>query len=235
MSKPENIERMLALEKERRGVAQTELIFIGIANVAKQDAAKARRNEPEFFRYYLSFRRDYARKFGLVDVMPTSPAEILLVGEEITYEQVEAANPLPDTLSSERLSEERLLTLRDKSIGRAMSLSSLDQGNLAHSVFAQEYPAIKWFFPWEGRVFIGFPDGLTKDSIYEFKSTMEVHYKTQRAKQATAQADIYGLFFRRANKRVQVFCWKDAELTTVDSPVETNAATAHLSGFCAKL
>jgi hypothetical protein len=235
MSNPESIGSLLALEKERRGVAQSELIFIGIANVAKRDAAKARRNELEFFSDYLSSRKSYARKFGLVDALPANPAEILLVGETITYEQVEAANPLPDTLSSERLSEERLSSLRERYISKAMSLESYDQGNLAHDVFAEEYPSIKWYFPWEGRVFIALPDGLTKDSVYEFKSTTKVLYKTDRAKQATAQSDIYGLFFQRANKRVQVYCWEDGELTSVDSPVDTSAAITRLRGFCARL
>jgi hypothetical protein len=235
MANPGNIERLLALEKERRGVAQGEVIFIGVANVAKQDAGKARRNEPEFFGYYLSFRRDYARKFGLVDKMPANPTELLLVGEAITYEQVEAANPLSDMLSSERLSDEWLADRRAKYIGKLPSLQTYDQGNLAHDVFAEEYTTIKWCFPWEGRVFIALPDGLTTDSVYEFKSTTKALYKREREKQATAQADIYGLFFRRANKRVQVYCWEDGQLTSIDSPVDTNAAATHLSEFCAKL
>lgn len=155
MSQPDSgnldkLGRLLALEKERRGVAQNELIFIGMANVAKQDATKARRNELEFFGYYLSYRKSYARKFGLVDEIPTSPAELLLVGETITYEQVEAENPLPDTLSSERLSEERLSALRDRHNSRARSLPSYAQGDLAEQVFAEEHPTIKWYFPWGG-------------------------------------------------------------------------------------
>ena len=231
----EDQRRLLAIEKERRGVAQDELIFIGVANVAKRDASKARRNEPEFFGYYLSFRKFYPRKFGLVDALPTNQSELLLVGETITHEQVEAANSLPDTLSNERLSEERLSSLREKYIGRAMSLESYDQGNLAHDVFSEEYPSIKWYFPREGRVFIALPDGLTKDSVYEFKSTTKARYKVERAKQATVQADIYGLFFRRVNKRVQVYRWEDGELRSIDSPVDTNAAATHLSGFCARL
>jgi hypothetical protein len=249
MSQPDprsidKLRRLLALEKERRGVAQTDVIFINTATIAKHSAArpgsneytnKARNNELGFFNEYRGLRIDYARRFGLVDVLPTNPTEYLLVGEEITYEQVEAANPLPDTLNSERLSEEGVLTLRDKHIGRARSLTSFAQGDLAYEVFAEEYSAFKWYFPWEGRVVIGVPDGLTKDSVYEFKSTMKPLYKQERAKQAIAQADIYGLFFRRANRRVQGFCWEDATLSTVDSPVDTNTAATHLSGFCARL
>jgi hypothetical protein len=244
MANPEKIERLLALEKERRGVAQTEIIFINSATIAKHSAAKprsneytdkARSNELGFFNQYLQLRIGYARDFGLVDTLPTNPAEVLLVGEEITYEQVAATHSLPDSLANERLSEERLSALRAKHIDRLPSLDSFAQGELAEDVFAEKYPSFKWYFPWEYRIAIGVPDGLTKDAVYEIKSTTNSRWKTERSKQATAQADIYGLFFRRANKRVQVYCWEDGQLTSVDSPVDTDAAITHLKKFCANL
>jgi hypothetical protein len=46
---PECIRCLLALEKERRGVAQDKVVFIGMGNVAKQDPGNSRRNESEFF------------------------------------------------------------------------------------------------------------------------------------------------------------------------------------------
>ena len=71
--------------------------------------------------------------------------------------------------------------------------------------------------------------------LYEFKSTEKARYKVERARQATAQADIYGLFFRRANKRVQVYCWEDGKLDSGDGRVDKDAANAYLRKLCARL
>ncbi|MCI0665861.1 MAG: hypothetical protein L0220_32800 [Acidobacteria bacterium] len=55
----ERIGRLLAIEKERRGATQDKVIFIGMANVAKQDVGKSRRNESGFFGAYLFDRITY--------------------------------------------------------------------------------------------------------------------------------------------------------------------------------
>ncbi|MCI0388517.1 MAG: hypothetical protein MOB07_07095 [Acidobacteria bacterium] len=232
---PERIRRLLALEKERRDVAQDKVVFIGMANVAKQDSGKSHRNEAEFFEAYLVDRITYAHRFGLADGAPDNLAELLVIGETLTYEQVKAAHSLPGSLTNERLSDERLLALRARYAGRLASLETYERGNLAQSIFAEEYPSFRWNFPWEGRVFVGHPDGITKDSVYEFKSTEKARYKAERARQATAQSDIYGLFFRRANRRVQVYCWEDGKLDSVDGRVDTDAAKAHLRKLCTRL
>jgi hypothetical protein len=107
----DKLRRLLALEKERRGVAQEMVIFINSATIAKQSAArarsneytdKARSNELGFFNEYLQLRLGYARELGLVDTLPTKAGELLLVGEEITYEQVAAMHSLPDSFTDER-------------------------------------------------------------------------------------------------------------------------------------
>lgn len=206
-----------------------------MANVAKQDTGKSRRNELGFFSAYLFDRITYAHEFGLADRIPANPTELLVIGEALTYEQIEAAHSLPDALSSERISDERLSALRAKYAGKLASLGTYERGDLAQDAFAQGYPTFRWNFPWQGRVFVGCPDGITKDSVYEFKSTEKARYKAERLKQATAQANIYGLFFRRANKRIQVYCWEDGKIDTVDDRVDTDAAEAHLMRFCEKL
>jgi hypothetical protein len=63
-SDPERSRRLLALEKERGDVAQDEVVFIGMANVAKQDSGKSHRNEAEFFEAYLVDRATYAHRLG---------------------------------------------------------------------------------------------------------------------------------------------------------------------------
>src|SRR5262245_8982252 len=134
---PERARQLLALEKERRSVAQDKVVFIGMANVAKQDVGKSRRNEPSFFGAYLFDRITYAHRFGLADKIPVNPKEILVIGEPLTYEQIEAAHSLPDTLSSEQISDKRLLELRAKYTSKLASLGVYERGDLAQDIFAQ--------------------------------------------------------------------------------------------------
>jgi CRISPR/Cas system-associated exonuclease Cas4 (RecB family) len=85
----------LMLEKERRGVSQDALVFVGTANVAshwwctQQAVLKSRAIELVFFAAYLSDRILYAHRLGLVTKLPRSRKALLDVGSEITWEDVE--------------------------------------------------------------------------------------------------------------------------------------------------
>jgi hypothetical protein len=89
------LKRLLLLEKERRGVSQDALVFVGIANVAnhwwctQQAVLKSRTVEPDIFAAYLSDRIRYAHRLGLVTELPGSHRGLLDVGSEITLEDVE--------------------------------------------------------------------------------------------------------------------------------------------------
>jgi len=93
--KEEKLERLLSLEKERRGLKREKLVFVGMANVAQyywcamQAVLKSRKNEPGFFAAYLGDRIQYARDLGLVDRLPESDEALLSVGDEITLSDVE--------------------------------------------------------------------------------------------------------------------------------------------------
>jgi len=70
------LERLLALEKQRRGVPANGLAFVGMHNVAQhwwctqQAVLKSRANEIQFFSAYLYDRIVYAHRLGLVDKLP---------------------------------------------------------------------------------------------------------------------------------------------------------------------
>lgn len=89
LTKEGRLQRLLTLEKERRGVCQDALVFIGMANVAKhkwctQEAVmKSRCNEIMFFGAYLQDRINRAIDLGRIDKVPRKDAAILSIGEDI--------------------------------------------------------------------------------------------------------------------------------------------------------
>src|SRR5438552_14475906 len=91
----ERLERLLALEKERRGVPQGNLVFVAMSNVAnhwwctQQAVFKNRANEIGFFSAYLHDRIVHAHRLGLIDKLPRSNEALLTIGDEITLADVE--------------------------------------------------------------------------------------------------------------------------------------------------
>ena len=91
----ETLRKLLGLEKQRRGVPQEQLIFLGMANIAdykwcaKQALFKSREKESLFFASYLLDRILYAERLGLIDSLPRTTEALLDVGEDITLEDVE--------------------------------------------------------------------------------------------------------------------------------------------------
>ncbi len=89
------LECLLMLEKERRGVSQDTLVFVGTANVAKhwwctqQTVLHSRATELDVFKAYFSDRIVYAHRLGLISKLPTSHRAMLDVGNEINFADVE--------------------------------------------------------------------------------------------------------------------------------------------------
>jgi hypothetical protein len=77
----------------------------------------------------------------------------------------------------------------------------------------------RWNFEWRGYVFVGVPGGITDKYVYEFKTTKSgiLNYSKVVAHQ---QADLYGFFFDRPKKRVQVLMVDTGEIETWDEKVD---------------
>src|SRR5262249_61039205 len=84
---------------------------------------------------------------------------------------------------------------------------------------AEKYPAIRWNFQWGRYTVVGVPDGMTQDFVYEFKTTRSQFLLGYVKPAAMAQADLYGYFFRRPNKRVQILVMEEARTATFQEPV----------------
>lgn len=91
----ERLERMLLLEKKRRGVSHDVLVFLGMADVAQhwwctqQGVFKSRVEEVTYFSRYLIDRIQYAHSLRLVTEVPTSDEALLDVGKEITFADIQ--------------------------------------------------------------------------------------------------------------------------------------------------
>jgi hypothetical protein len=89
------LKHLLAREKQRRGLPQDALAFIGMHNVAlhwwctQQGVLDSRVKELDFFAAYLSDRILHAHDLGHITTFPTSHDAILDTGGEISWADVE--------------------------------------------------------------------------------------------------------------------------------------------------
>ena len=78
------------------------------------------------------------------------------------------------------------------------------RGVVGEEAYAEKYPSIRWNFPLGKYIVIGIPDGITRDFVYEFKTIKNRFMRDYIKPVADTQADLYGHFFGRSEKRVQI-------------------------------
>lgn len=229
------LEGLLALEKERRGVERGKLVFLGMANVADyywcavRSVLESRAGELGFFASYLwdrivySVMLSYVNTDYVMDVvsrLPETGMKLLEVGDEITFDDVErllkAADDIPETEAGEEI-----VDMEDPIV----------RGYHDHLKLAEQYPSIRWNFEWKGYVIVGVPDGITDEFVYEFKSTASRFLLNYIKPVAFAQADLYGYFFRRPRKRVQIYVREEGRIETWEESVSRRNAEELLERF----
>src|SRR5262245_43123133 len=227
------LKRLLTVEKARRSVPKNKLLFIGASDVSSQcwcsmkAVLTAREGEVGRFGQYLYNRLHDAHELGLLRYWPRNPKTLLSIGEWITFEQVNAyENAKPEPQRTPRSSGD--IDLRE--LGED-ELEWWERGEIAESQYAERYPQFSWHFPWERYVVVGVPDGVTKDFVYEFKSTGRARYRENLMRSGGVQADLYGLFFQRARKRVQVYSIDTGQIDTLDEKVDRANAERYLRNF----
>ena len=256
-----HIERLLRLEKERRGVPKDGLVFVGTSNVAHyywcamQAVFRSRREEEKFFLVYLQGRWEYALELGLIDRLPKDDEALLAVGNEVTHRLIEEllkkrACQKEDSGTRTTIIEEFYNERGEKvtityphsdkeppliSIETAEGVRIADleefpilRGEFLHELRGEKYPTIRWNFPWGRYVVVGVPDGITDRFVYEFKTTRIMHFVRPVA---MTQADLYGHFFNRDVKRVQILDMATQKTMTWEGPVDKNRAEGVLGDF----
>src|SRR5262245_27075783 len=227
------LKRLMTVEKARRGVPKNKLLFIGASDVAGQGWCSMRAvltagyEEVGRFGQYLYNRLRYARGLGLFRAWPRNPKSLLYIGEWLSFARVnEYENAKPEPQWEPRPEPE--IDLRE--VGKD-ELEWWERGQIAEAQYAERHPLFSWHFHWDRYVDVGVPDGVTKDFVYEFKSTGRARYRDNLMRQGCVQADVYGLFFQRNRKRVQVYSIDTGQIDTLDEKVDRANAERYLRNF----
>lgn len=255
IGKSKRRKQLLRLEKERRGVTKSTLVFVGARNVARywwcalQSVLLSRQREQMFFDSYLEDRLTYAYELGRIDDLPDSDEDLLEVGDDLKHEDIERllqsesadqaeysrdVSVNVGTPSTATVSVRRGGTLFGEVQWQFDPSDALAIGNIDQIQFAESYPTFRWHFSLNRYVVVGIPDGISDDFVYEFKSSKNdyiARFFTRPV--AKTQADIYGLLFRRDKKRVQIRIRDQDELITIEEPVNEVRVQETVSKFAA--
>lgn len=244
----EKLEELLQLEKERRGVSRDKLVFVGMANIAKyrwcamKSLLESRGNELLFFRAYVDGRLDYSfrlRELKGLDTgeLPRDPLELLSIGDEITFDDIERLLKL----SEEEGKKDGIIQLiptpefpelsREEQLRLLQQLPPTERGEFLQSMVAEKYPTIRWDFRWKNYTIIGAPDGITRTFVYEFKTSKDKFLASFIRPVALMQADLYGYFFKRRKKRVQIYTMNEDAVETLEDDVDRARVKEMLNKF----
>lgn len=231
----------LPAEKARRGRAPDDLVFVGTHNIAQLiwcpmfARLKSVAKEGELFNAYLTDRVRWAAAAGLVRGIPSARDEWLEVGSSLTLGKVESLRA--------REAPAKRLPVDDKYRAWVRSLSpegaaqivamggNFETGAFYEARYAEDYPKLRWHFEWGQRVVVGEADGLRRLLVYEFKTAKKRFFLDESRAISFAQADLYGFFFRRKTKRVQIAVRDDGKVETWEEPVDTANAASMLARF----
>ncbi|MEM1613124.1 MAG: hypothetical protein QXH02_07285 [Desulfurococcaceae archaeon] len=220
----------------------------------------------------------YSEELGLIDEIPSKDEELLEVGNNISFEDIEhllQRRKHVDAFVETRFQDKRgdqVLVIEDltmlmlipemlqgvkkvaipdyikveevmkvlKSLGGGrvpeVEVVSLEEypmyrGEVLERRRDERYPTIRWNFEWEDYVVVGVPDGITDSFVYEFKTTGSQFLLNYVVPVAFTQADLYGYFFRRDTKRVQIYITKTGETRTWEKKVDKKNVEETLRRF----
>lgn len=105
------------------------------------------------------------------------------------------------------------------------------RGEFLEESRAEKYPTIRWHFPWDRYSVCGVPDGMTGAFVYEYKTTRSRFLFTFMKPVALAQADLYGFFFHRPKRRVQILVVEQNVTETYEAAVNVANAEDTLAAF----
>jgi len=274
----EGLRKLLLLEKERRGIDHSKLVFVGMANIghywwcAMQSVLKSVEGELEFFGAYLMDRLLYSYQLGYITVLPRETEAWLEIGSRITFDEIETLlraktektdkllkgakgenkidiqvisldttdnagniitllNPMLSSQEKDYFAAEAQARGRQAVSWDDASLPPKIRGQIQQMSKAEKYPTIRWNFVWHDYVVVGVPDGITDSFVYEFKSTASRFLSNYIKPVALAQGDLYGYFFRRRRKRVQIYVVEYESTQTWDEIVGEERAIETLNEF----
>jgi CRISPR/Cas system-associated exonuclease Cas4 (RecB family) len=122
-----------------------------------------------------------------------------------------------------------------RSLCSRICLSQQETGDTEHFEFAEKHPTIIAFWEWENRYIVGFPDGLTDEFVYEFRSVNSYYLLHHLKPVALAQAGLYAYFLDRPKIRVQIRVKQANKIETFEQKSNPDSAVALLKSMLALL
>lgn len=240
ISDSEWLSDLLLLEKQRRSLLSSELVFVGIHNVAQfwwcgmYAVLKSRQNEAGIFSTYLYDRLFYSLSLKRITKLPKKPLEILQIGDDLTFEEVQSCyfkSLRPSPKSSKRSSQASLRKQKKfMKIKSDLPNDPYTRGDIIENEIADKLPRFRWNFPHSNYILIGEIDGMTDDTIYEFKSSKR--FFLQYSRPATAsQADLYGYFFRKQRKKLEITITDNGENQIFEDAIDCQNAEDTIRQF----
>ncbi len=194
--------KLLKTEKERRNIDSSKQLFIGMADVADYWWCAMR-----------SILKNIDMELGFF---------ISYLHDRIIYSY------------SLGYYNESLPHKKDKWITIGDNITKDDIEQLLHNTKSrndneviEHYPTIRWNFPINNYIIVGVPDGITGKFVYECKRTASRFLLSYAKPGAMAQADLYGYFFQRLEKRVQINIREEHKTETWQIPID-NISTLDL-------
>ncbi|MEM3637975.1 MAG: hypothetical protein QXX17_00050 [Conexivisphaerales archaeon] len=226
------ITKLMKEEKKRLGYPENRLVFIGTNDTAsywycaQKSLYKQIDMEQEFFASYLTDRILYSIRLGYVKDVPRDERELLGAGDNLTMNDIERilADYPADLLEQRKKDKEKTNKLLSMAKS-AFRNSPIAFGKFAEKALSEVYPTVRWNFRYNDYVVLGVPDGITNNFVYEFKTANNL--ETMR-RIVDAQADLYGYFFRRPEKRIQIYLKREDKIITTQEPVKIDNALTTL-------
>jgi CRISPR/Cas system-associated exonuclease Cas4 (RecB family) len=208
-----------------------------------------------FFASYLCDRIIYNYKLknkeqdfsDYIEELAESDNKLLNTGENISLQDIEVDIMMrEEKLKKEGIFGERGIDYSEKKNGKIIiprggySLlidneineeSPILRGETLHDTHSATYPKIRWNFNWRNYVVVGIPDGITEKLVYEFKSTENKFLSYFQKPIAKIQADLYGYFFKRNKKKVEIYIIDENKIETWQEKVNKNKAINTLKKF----
>jgi len=95
----------------------------------------------------------------------------------------------------------------------------------------EKYQPPRWSFEKMGYVIVGIPDGITQKYVYEKKDIQKESLLHFEKPVAFTQADLYGYFFKRDKKIVEIYIEENNKIMKLKEDVDTNRAKNTIRKF----
>lgn len=226
---------------------------------AMESLLKSKEMELAFFQSYLHDRILYPFRLGFINKLPESKEKLLEVGSEITFSDIEEllkekakrdkdvfvidetriiidknGNKVmvinPDLTQEERINYEEQAKFKEIRVADPEEFPTI-RGEFLEPTKAEQYPTIRWNFDWNNYIVVGVPDGITDSYVYEFKTTRSRFLMYYLKPVAFTQADLYGYFFKREKKRVQIYIVNEKITKTWENQVDRKRVLEVLRNF----